>query len=169
MVNLSLNIRKVPYDKCLTFFMVLRLASELWTFKTHSTYHYEMDEGWLVLVESISKADFPTPRPGGVGIRLLSFWLPPKSMLLDNLVWRRWSGSWKPRDFTHLCSLTGRGPALCVSGSGLVAGYIGVLSHWQNHLVMERDTGSKRGQEDVFQGQWIQEAGLPDDWTNRRL
>lgn len=41
--------------------MVLRLASELWTFKTHSTYHYEMDEGWLVLVESISKADFPAP------------------------------------------------------------------------------------------------------------
>lgn len=89
MVNLSLNIRKVPYDKCLTFFMVLRLASELWTFKTHSTYHYEMDEGWLVLVESISKTDFPAPRPGGVGIRLPSFWLPPKSMPLDNLVWRR--------------------------------------------------------------------------------
>lgn len=62
MVNPSLTIRNVPYGKWFNFLYgqgYVRLASELWTFKTHSTYHYEMDEGWLVLVESVSKADFP--------------------------------------------------------------------------------------------------------------
>lgn len=89
----------------------VRLASELWTFKIHSIYHYEMDEGWLVLVESVSKADFPA-QVWRCRICLPSFWSPQKSMPLENLVWR--SGPQKSRDFTHLCCLTGRGPALRV-------------------------------------------------------